>query len=64
MLVITIIKRYETHPLRSDTHASLSNILIKLWVIVTIRIKLLSFLKITLREEKGNILKIYAAVSF
>jgi hypothetical protein len=39
--VIMIIKLYETHPLRSDTHTSLSNILIKLWIIVTIRIKLL-----------------------
>lgn len=41
MLVIIIIKLYETHPLRFNTHTSLSNILIKLWVIVTIRIRLL-----------------------
>lgn len=41
MLVIMIIKLYETHPLRSNTHTSLSNILIKLWIIVTIRIKFL-----------------------
>lgn len=52
MLVIMIIKLYETHPLRSNTHTTLSNILIKLWLIVTIRIKFLQFLKITQREKK------------
>lgn len=52
MLVIMIIELYETHPLRSSAHTSLSNILIKLWIIVTIRSKLLSVLKITLRKMK------------
>lgn len=42
MLVIMIIELYETHPLRSSAHTSLSNILIKLWIIVTIMSKLLS----------------------
>lgn len=52
MLVIMIIELYETHPLRSSAHTSLSNILIKLWIIVTIMSKLLSVLKITLRKMK------------
>lgn len=41
ILAIMIIKLYETHPFRSNMHTSLSNILIKMWVIVTIGIKLL-----------------------
>lgn len=43
MLVIMTIKLFETHPLWSDTHTSLSNILIKLRVIVIIKIKLYNF---------------------
>lgn len=41
MLVTMIIKLYETHCLRSNTHTSFSNILIKLWLMVKIRINLL-----------------------
>lgn len=56
MLIIMIIKLYETHPLRSNTHTSLSNILIKLWVIVTIRIKFYNF-KESLWERKRKYFK-------